>query len=60
MEDDPRDEQPADQKRDGVPPWFDVLEGLSDEDLAEINAIIAQPIRLAHRSDDGTDGSALG
>lgn len=33
-----------------VPAWFKVLEGLSDEDLAEVNASIARPSTLAHPS----------
>lgn len=33
-----------------VPSWFNVLEGLSDSELAEVNAAIEQPVKLAHTS----------
>ncbi len=32
---------------DEVPPWCNVLEGLSDEDLAEFSAVLETPVRLA-------------
>ena len=35
---------------DEVPKWCHVLEGLSDEDLADFNVILAQPVRLARDS----------
>jgi hypothetical protein len=35
---------------DDVPPWCNVLEGLSDEDLAEFSAALETPVRLAQRA----------
>lgn len=32
---------------DEVPAWCNVLEGLSDEDLAEFSAVLETPVRLA-------------
>lgn len=31
-----------------VPAWCNVLEGMSDEDLADFDAILNTPVRLAH------------
>jgi hypothetical protein len=33
-----------------VPAWCNVLEGLSDDDLADFNASLEAPLRLAHRT----------
>jgi hypothetical protein len=33
---------------DDVPAWCNVLEGMSDEDLADFDAILKTPIQLAH------------
>jgi hypothetical protein len=33
---------------ENVPTWCNVLEGLSDEDLADFDAILKTPIRLAN------------
>ena len=41
---------PAPVGDDGIPEWFNVLEGMSDEDLAEFDAILKTPVRLAHDS----------
>lgn len=35
---------------DEVPAWCNVLEGFTDEDLAEFDAILRMPVRLAHDS----------
>lgn len=35
---------------DDVPPWCNVLEGLSDKDLAEFSAAPETPVRLAQRA----------
>jgi hypothetical protein len=31
-----------------IPSWCNVLEGMSDEDLADFDAILNSPVRLAH------------
>jgi hypothetical protein len=41
------------QRSDGpdeseIPAWCNVLEGMSDEDLADFDAILNTPVRLAH------------
>jgi hypothetical protein len=33
---------------DEVPAWCNVLEGMSDEDLADFDAILKTPIQLTH------------
>ncbi len=33
---------------DELPSWFNVLEGLSDEELAEFDAVLKTPVYLAH------------
>jgi len=35
-------------ENDDVPAWCNVLEGMSDEDLAEFDATLAMPVWLAH------------
>lgn len=35
----------------GVPSWCSVLEGLSEHDLADVNATLAAPVRLARGAD---------
>ena len=37
-------------ENDGVPAWCNVLEGFTDEDLIEFDAILKTPVRLAHDS----------
>jgi hypothetical protein len=32
----------------GVPAWCDVLEGMSDDDLADFQHALEMPVRLAH------------
>ena len=44
---------PTELRADGtdqveVPAWCNVLEGMSDEDLADFDAILNTPVRLAH------------
>jgi len=38
---------PSQAEGDEVPPWCNVLEGLSDADLAEFSAVLETPVRLA-------------
>jgi hypothetical protein len=35
---------------DEVPAWCNVLEGMSDQDLADFDATLAIPVWLAHRN----------
>jgi hypothetical protein len=45
----PATQQPTDQSDEPeVPAWCNVLEGMSDEDLADFDAILNTPARLAH------------
>ena len=43
------------QSRGELPPWCNVMEGMSDEDLAEFTAAMEQPVHLARSIP--TDGS---
>ncbi len=36
------------QTDDDVPAWCNVLEGMSDKDLADFDAILKMPVQLAH------------
>jgi hypothetical protein len=40
--------QPPHGDGEDVPAWCNVLEGMSDADLADFDAILETPIRLAH------------
>ncbi len=40
--------EPPRTDAEDVPPWCNVLEGMSDADLADFDAILETPIRLAH------------
>lgn len=36
----------------GVPSWCDVLDGMTDVELAEFAALVEEPVRLARSTDD--------
>ena len=40
-------------ENDDVPAWCNVLEGMSDEDLADFDATLAMPVWLAHSTGPG-------
>jgi hypothetical protein len=47
VNDEPASDSPQ-AGEEGVPAWCNVLDGLSDEDLAEFDATVETPIRLAN------------
>ncbi len=44
----PSQQQPEGADQEEVPDWCNVLEGMSDEDLADFDAILNTPVHLAH------------
>jgi hypothetical protein len=52
-EDHPSTDIPA-GSQDRLPDWCNVLEGMSDEDLADLDAAINEPVRLSRSLKNGS------